>query len=245
MPPNDNISTAGAQDTALLHKVVEARVAVARARQQVLNSGALEVFTVWWISHQIERARTALESISAAFLESISAEAGHAMCAMQEANRMCISIAHELQVDSQLSVVITAAVSAAAELLVICCSLGLDDCMQAKGMPNSLQVRLAAACGRCVHDGDKDFWSKLGKAKYEVFTPGRKWGGRRRPNEESVGSAESAAASQLSFVDQAAAVSQSAQAACWCQPAIEADSATASSIEAPLDPSALLQILLE
>ena len=72
--------------------MAEARDLITLAQTAVLNTGALEHdFTVWWISHQIESAKTAvesisaaLESISAAALESISAEAGHAMCAMDE-----------------------------------------------------------------------------------------------------------------------------------------------------------------
>ena len=148
------------------------------AQTAVLNTGALEDFTVWWISHQIESAKTAvesmsaaLESISAAALESISAESGRAVCAMDEAQRMCDSV----EDISQLKVVIATALFAVAELLVLCCSRGLDVHLQGKSIPKSLQKGLAAACGRGeTFKHDNDLLSKLGKAKYEIFTPGRK-----------------------------------------------------------------------
>ena len=104
---------------------------------------------------------------------------------------------NQLQAVSQLSVVIATALFAAAELLVLCCSRGLDVYMQGKGIPKSLRVRLAAACGRGVKD-DNDLWSKLGKAKYEIFTPGRKK--KAKAPKKRQPSVRSAAASQLSFV---------------------------------------------
>ena len=152
------------------------------AQTAVLNTGALEDFTVWWISHQIESAKTAvesmsaaLESISAAALESISAESGRAVCAMDEAQRMSDSVEDV----SQLKAVSAYALFAVAELLVLSCSRGLDVHLQGCGIPQSLQQRLAAACGRDVKFiDDNDLLSKLGKAKYHIFTPGRKKAGR-------------------------------------------------------------------
>ena len=46
-------------------------------------------------------------------------------------------------------------------------------------IPKSLRDRLNAACG-CRVDKDKLFWTKLGKAKYHVYTPGKQWGGKKR-----------------------------------------------------------------
>ena len=168
----------------LLPKVAEARDLIMLAHTALLNTGAIEYdFTVWWISLKTESAKTAVESISAVLqsisaapLESICAESGLAVCAMDEAQRMSDSV-EDLQDVSQLKVVFANAMFAVAELSVLCCCRGLDVDMQPNGIPKSLRMRLAAACGRDENFvDDYTLLSKLGKAKYEVFTPGRRRG---------------------------------------------------------------------
>ena len=72
--------------------------------------------------------------------------------------------------------------NASTELLVLCCSRPLDaDDLSRKGILESLRNRLSAACGCDLRDDQhQHFWSRLGKAKYHVFTPGKQWGGKKR-----------------------------------------------------------------
>ena len=72
--------------------------------------------------------------------------------------------------------------NASTELLVLCCSRPLDaDDLSRKGILESLRNRLSAACGCDLRDDQhQHLWSRLGKAKYHVFTPGKQWGGKKR-----------------------------------------------------------------
>ena len=68
------------------------------------------------------------------------------------------------------------------ELLVVCCAraLTIDD-LSRKGLSENLRVRITAACGLNLRDvQNQGFLSRLGKAKYHVFSPGQQWGGKKR-----------------------------------------------------------------
>ena len=63
-------------------------------------------------------------------------------------------------------------------LLLACCRLMNPNELQEKGMPVKLGLRLNKAFRRDVAL-DHDLWARLGKAKYHLFTQGKKWGKRK------------------------------------------------------------------
>ena len=123
-----------------------------------------------WISDIVELGeRTPHESSP---LERMTAQA---VGKIEEARRMC-----RPEEGSELSDAFMKAQCAASELLILCCGRALElEELMGRGIPKSLRDRLNAACG-CSVDQDKLFWSKLGKAKYHVYTPGKQWGGAKR-----------------------------------------------------------------
>ena len=66
------------------------------------------------------------------------------------------------------------------DLLVLLCSRFLNPAeLRHKGISDNLRERLSSACQRDV-SADLDLWSRLGNAKFKLFTPRAKFG-RRRP----------------------------------------------------------------
>ena len=80
-----------------------------------------------------------------------------------------------------MSTEITVAQVGATELLIMSCGRGMPSLahLQCKGMPELLRQRLSAAWGSDVCENNAVF-ARLGKAKWHVYTPGKKWGGKKR-----------------------------------------------------------------
>ena len=98
-----------------------------------------------------------------------------------------------LEENSEMSGAFTQAQVGACELLVLCCGRALEiEELRGKGM-GKLTLRLCAACGFMVDQSAK-FWSKLGKAKYHVYTPGKTWSGAKKRLLKREGEAAQAAA---------------------------------------------------
>ena len=71
------------------------------------------------------------------------------------------------------------------DILILACCLTLDEAeLQNPGIPRSLREKLSAACHKNFGKEDK-LWSRLGNAKYQLFTPGRKFNSRKaKPNKD-------------------------------------------------------------
>ena len=158
------------------------------AQNDMQEKSGKDTFSVYWTAYNLEKAQTALKcmraqvEISASPTSTCSAlerQAGLAVCALDAAKRMCIADSFHGG-GAQLSMTITVAHMAACELLVMSCSRELYPTLRSKGMPDTLKLRLDQACGLDLLVEATDLWSRLGKAKYEVFTPATKWGGKKR-----------------------------------------------------------------
>jgi len=64
------------------------------------------------------------------------------------------------------------------DIAVLACSRGIDQSLlQGKGIPEVLLARLQAAFGHALQDDG--LWSRLGNAKYHIFTQGARFGERK------------------------------------------------------------------
>mmetsp|Transcript_31494 Transcript_31494/g.104380 ORF Transcript_31494/g.104380 Transcript_31494/m.104380 type:complete len:825 (-) Transcript_31494:79-2553(-) len=95
----------------------------------------------------------------------------------------------------------------AQDVLMLACTRFMDKAaLEDKGIPLEVRERLNEACQKDVLLDHSDLWSRLGNAKYHLFTHGKKWGLRRnranrRQRHRAVGAAEAPAAAGAGAVE--------------------------------------------
>ena len=165
---------------------------IKKAVSTVLKSGAHEDFS--FVSDALRalppllRAIAALEWMSDAVeLEErtpldcspLERQAAQVFGSLEEAARLLRAYQDFTEVPHLLSEIAQAQISAA-ELLVLCCAHPMKfSTLQARGVPIELPERLCAACGVDL-TADANLWSRVGQAKYKVYTPGKRSMKKRR-----------------------------------------------------------------
>ena len=180
------LELAPGEHTAAWYVVCTAASALAKVKlavSAVLKTGAHEDFSfalgALGAISPLLRAIAALEWISDAMeLEErtppecspLEQQAAQVLSSLEEAARLLRSYAAFAEVPHLLSEISLAQMSAA-ELLILCCARPMEfSTLRAKGMPFELRDRLCTACGVDLRT-DERLWSRIGKAKYEVFSP--------------------------------------------------------------------------
>ena len=89
------------------------------------------------------------------------------------------------------------------ELLVVCCARALPiETLRTRFVPDRLRERLDEACGFNLSlEQHSHLKSRLGKAKYHVFTPEKQWGGKKRgtASRAAAGNGEVASGADLAI----------------------------------------------
>ena len=82
---------------------------------------------------------------------------------------------------------VTTGVRAVLDLLVLACSRAVDlTLLEEQGYPDAMRDRLLKALQCSNHEEISVLWSRIGKAKYHIFSPGKTWG-KRKPKIRKCG----------------------------------------------------------